>query len=117
MYEADSSQVFVMGFSQGAIITLELALNYPEMLAGVAALSGGVLPDMNRDIIELKNLPVFIGHGVQDEVLVYKWSVDAVSQLQPKGAEVTFRSYTAGHTIPEAELRDLMLWLKENRRN
>src|SRR5881409_1162544 len=45
-YSTDRHRVYLLGFSQGAIMSLSLALTRPEKLAGVAAMSGRMPPEL-----------------------------------------------------------------------
>ncbi len=45
-YHTQSDRVFLVGFSQGAIMSYEVALREPEWVRGIAALSGSVLPGL-----------------------------------------------------------------------
>ncbi len=43
-YHTQPHKVFLVGFSQGAIMSYEVALRHPEAVGGIAALSGRILP-------------------------------------------------------------------------
>ena len=43
-YHTEPDKVFLVGFSQGAIMSYEVALRHPEAVGGIAALSGRILP-------------------------------------------------------------------------
>src|SRR6516225_7411273 len=45
-YDADPKQVYLMGFSQGAIMSASVALTRPELVAGVVLMSGRILPEI-----------------------------------------------------------------------
>ncbi|HMA33496.1 MAG TPA: alpha/beta fold hydrolase, partial [Chloroflexia bacterium] len=68
----DPQRVYLLGFSQGAIMSLSLALTEPNLIAGVVAMSGRTLPEV-RDRLgrapDLQGLPVLVVHGTQDTVL------------------------------------------------
>ncbi|MDT7944714.1 MAG: alpha/beta hydrolase-fold protein, partial [Cyanobacteriota bacterium PSP.bin.10] len=48
----DPRQVYLLGFSQGAIMSLYLALTQPEKLAGVVAMSGRLSPEILAEAVE-----------------------------------------------------------------
>ena len=60
---------FVMGFSQGGIITFELARRVENMFAGIAILSGRIIQKNENKKTLLKKTPIFISHGSHDDVL------------------------------------------------
>jgi phospholipase/carboxylesterase len=116
-YGADSTQVFVLGFSQGAIMAYELACYAPGRIKGVVALSGRMMTETcssKRDPL-IKKVRFFIAHGTDDGVVNYNGSRSADSLLRAmKVPSVTFRSYKMGHTIVPDELEDLRAWLHAN---
>jgi phospholipase/carboxylesterase len=116
-YKADSSQVFLMGFSQGAIMSSEIAITKPQKIKGVVALSGFLLDGTKKiktDPLKMSKLRFFIGHGTQDNVIEFKKGEDAAKFLEERKASVTFKSYDIPHSINGKELNDLRDWLTSN---
>src|SRR4051812_15883257 len=71
-YGADPKRVYLMGFSQGCIMSLAASLTEPKKFAGVVGMSGRLLPEVEPKIAppeELKGLPFMIVHGTDDQVL------------------------------------------------
>lgn len=104
----------VCGFSQGGILTLDAGVRYPRRLAGLAPLSG-YLFDPERLAAELApaqaSTPVFLAHGVFDDVVPVDGSRLAERALREAGVPVTLHEYPMGHQIVEAELTDLRAFL------
>ena len=116
-FGADSTQVFVLGFSQGAIMGYELACYAPGKVKAVIALSGRMMKETCQSNSNplLKNVRFFIAHGTEDGVVNHNGSRAADSLLRAKKVHsVTFRSYKMGHTIVPAELEDIRSWLHAN---
>jgi predicted esterase/catechol 2,3-dioxygenase-like lactoylglutathione lyase family enzyme len=70
-FKADPGQVYVMGFSQGAVIALGLLLTEPEMFSGILAITGQILPEtrsMMASTDRLKGKPLLLMHGLQDPI-------------------------------------------------
>ncbi|MDF2796139.1 MAG: phospholipase/carboxylesterase family protein [Pseudomonas orientalis] len=119
-YHTQSDRVFLVGFSQGAIMSYEVGLRRPELLRGIAALSGSVLPVLKA---ELKpndasgKLAIFIGHGTLDQALPYALGTRANEVLAGIGLKPEFHGYSGmNHTISEAEVQDLKAWLEKSLR-
>jgi phospholipase/carboxylesterase len=116
-YGADSSQVFILGYSQGAIMAYDVALNKPEKIKGVIALSGFLMEETKKakvDAFKLSEVKFFIAHGNADNVVDYKAGEESAKFLQSKKNNVTFRSYDMPHAIIGKELNDIKSWLKSN---
>ncbi len=115
-YHTEPQKVFLVGFSQGAIMSYELALRHPEAVGGIAALSGRILPVLKSALKpdeKRQALAIFIGHGKQDNRLPYKDGTDASSLLQSLSLTPEFHGYEGlGHNISAAEIEDLNAWLQ-----
>ena len=71
-YGTDPRRTYLLGFSQGTIMSLSVALTRPDKVAGVVAMSGR-FPDAIRPFIaprdKLSGLPILYQHGTADPVL------------------------------------------------
>ncbi|RDW18336.1 esterase [Oceanobacillus arenosus] len=111
-YPIDSTSLYLMGFSQGAILSMSLGLILDDRIKGIAALSG-YIPDFiknendNRDV---RDLSIFISHGEQDPVLPFAWAPASKQYFQEHGANVVFKQYDSGHTVSQQNYQDLRAW-------
>jgi phospholipase/carboxylesterase len=67
-YDADPGRVYLLGFSQGAIISLSAMLTQPEALVGVVAMSGRILPEVKLKAVapeRLRAFPIMVIHSVR----------------------------------------------------
>ncbi|WP_285420117.1 prolyl oligopeptidase family serine peptidase [Pseudomonas sp. efr-133-TYG-5] len=116
-YHAQPDKVYLIGFSQGAMMTYEVGLRQPTAVGGIAALSGRVLPVLKRELkAEAAHPPlsVFIGHGTADDRVPYADGTAANTLLHTLGYQPQFHAYPGvGHSISAAELRDLNGWLQQ----
>ncbi|WP_338471141.1 esterase [Niallia sp. XMNu-256] len=114
-YPIDKSQLFCLGFSQGSILSMSLALTLGDKIKGIVALSGYIPKILSEDykIQPVDHLSVFISHGEMDGVLPYQWGVDAQNYLKELNAKVSFHSYPEGHTVSLQNRQDLLKWIQE----
>jgi phospholipase/carboxylesterase len=113
-FDADPAQVYLLGFSQGAILSLALTLTQPEILAGVVALSGRIPPEVQPLLVGPKRtegLPIFLGHGRLDSVVPYEWAERARELLERQRVALAFFPYEMDHRIAPETLRDAAAWL------
>ena len=117
-YHTRSDRVFLVGFSQGAIMSYEVGLRKPTLVRGIAALSGSVLPVLKAELkpdAALSGLAIFIGHGTLDQALAYASATRANEALVGVGLKPEFHGYMGmPHTISEAEVQDLKAWLEKS---
>ncbi|HEY9640239.1 MAG TPA: alpha/beta fold hydrolase [Coleofasciculaceae cyanobacterium] len=110
-YSVNPQQVYLMGFSQGAIISLSLALTQPDRLAGVVAMSGRILAQVEPSTQTAARLPVFVAHGTADPVLPIQHGRASRDRLSALPVDLTYREYVMGHQISSESLRDIAAWL------
>lgn len=114
-YHLDSTQVFLMGFSQGAIMSYDLALFKPSKIKGVIALSGRLMEEskvIKSDPLQLSKVKFFIAHGYSDNVIKLEESEKANEFFkQKKVTDLIFKKYEMPHSINGQELNDIKAWL------
>jgi phospholipase/carboxylesterase len=113
-YDADPQRVYLLGFSQGAITSLAVALTEPERLAGVIALSGRIPPEVEPWIVapeRTAGLPIFLAHGRRDSVIPYEWAERARPILEQQRVALEYHAYDMEHQIGAQTLADLTAWL------
>jgi len=105
------NKIIVAGFSQGAVIALSTLMTDPEKLAGAIALSG-FLPT-NTQWPSPHRPPIFMGHGMRDEIVPYAYGKAAAEMLIQADYPLSWHTYPMSHSVCEQEVRDLAVWLKE----
>lgn len=112
--EFNVEESFLLGFSQGSLLTFEFGARYAKKFAGYIAISGYIydtqklLAQMNP---KLKHANWLCTHGTRDDVLPYETSRTQVEALQKGGFDITFKSYPKKHTIAEDELGMIKEWI------
>lgn len=107
-------EIYLGGFSQGAIMSYSVGLSNPREVDGVIAFSGRILEEIQSSVMavrELKNLKVFVAHGAQDGTLPVHYAREAKRILEKSGVQLTYHEYEIGHQIAQAVVKDLNLWL------
>jgi predicted esterase len=101
-------RVALMGFSQGACLTLEFSARNPRRYAAVIALSGGLIgpPGTSFDYSgSLAETPVFIGCSDVDAHIPVERVRESAEVMRTLGARVDERIYPRmGHTVNSDEL-------------
>ncbi|NLG96277.1 MAG: phospholipase [Chloroflexi bacterium] len=104
-------RVFLIGFSQGACLSLEFAARNPRRYGGIGGLSGGLIgpPGQLRSYTgSLNGTPVFLGCSDPDPHIPRVRVLETAQILENMQAEVVTRIYdNLGHTINEDELHHL----------
>jgi predicted esterase len=108
-------QTILLGFSQGACLSLEFVARHTRRYGGAIGLSGGLIGPAGtpRDYAgSLAGTPIFLGCSDNDPHIPKERVHHSTEVLRRLGAEVTERLYPGmGHTVNENELeyvRDMM---------
>lgn len=111
------SQVVLGGFSQGAMMALDLALRLEEAPAAVIAFSPTLVDrtSWERAAALRKGLRVFISHGRQDPLLPIRGTEALVALLSAAGVAVDYLPFDGPHTIPFEALERAATHLREVR--
>jgi Predicted esterase len=115
-YDADPHQIYLMGFSQGAIMSASVALTDPESIAGAVLMSGRILPEVQPLVAPpkaLHRLPFLVVHGTGDTVLPLFHAHESRAFLSSLSVTLTYREYAMGHEIRPESLKDIATWLSE----
>jgi predicted esterase len=103
-----AQRVILLGFSQGACLTLEFAARQARRYGGVVGLSGGLIgPDGTpRDYPgAFEGTPAFLGCSDVDPHIRKDRVEEAADVLKRMGASVTMRLYPGmGHTVNPDEI-------------
>jgi len=114
-YKADAKNVYLIGFSQGAIMSYEAGLTNPGVIRGIGVLSGMIFNSLRgqiRNTPTLKQLKIFISHGTDDQRIAYSEAKTANDYLKVLGLKPDFHTYDGmGHQINKEVLKDLLAWL------
>ncbi len=116
-FDADPKRVFLGGFSQGAVMTYEVALREPGRFRGAAVLSGILFPSAvatKATSSELAGASFFVAHGSADPVIPFAAATSARASLAKLGVSTDFHAYPGmAHTVGPQETRDLAAWLND----
>lgn len=112
---ADASSVALLGFSQGAAVSLQALRLQPSRIDAVVALSGyAAVGELPKDaVLQEQRPPVFWGRGTHDDVIP-AGLVEHTAQWLPAHAELSGRVYQGlTHSISEQELTDVHVFLSQ----
>jgi phospholipase/carboxylesterase len=113
-YQANLTRVYLLGYSQGAILALTLALTAPHLLAGVVACAGRIPQEVLPWAVtpeQSAGLPVLLLHGRADKTLPLHWARRARATLEGQRMALDYREYDAGHALTSSMLEDAIAWL------
>jgi len=106
----ESNEVFIGGFSQGAITSLQILLQ-GFRAKGFVLMSGYALPEWHEALKSIStDAPIFQSHGMMDPVIPYTWAQATAEGLSHLN-EYTFHSYPMAHSLNALCLQDIHAFL------
>jgi phospholipase/carboxylesterase len=114
-YPIDPTKLFLLGFSQGSLLSMCYALSHPPRLAGVIAQSGYIPNNMDLEINEeeTKGKPFILTHGAQDTLIPIAWARASRDRLQKLGVDLTYHEFPIGHQVSMESLAVISMWLEK----
>jgi phospholipase/carboxylesterase len=109
-----TENIYLLGFSQGACLTLESAARKAQRYGGLIAFTGGLIGekiDRSKYQGNFEGTPVFIGSGDPDPHIPVSRVNDSSLVLREMGATVTEKIYPG---IPHTIIRDEIDWVNIN---
>lgn len=102
-------QIYLMGFSQGACLSLEIAARFPALYGGILAFSGALIGKEFEG--NLQGTKIFIGVSEEDPFIPLVRSQASKEILEEMGAEVSLMSYPGNsHKITDKEIQAVKKW-------
>lgn len=114
-YAIDSTNVTLIGFSQGSILGYAVALSYPEKVQRLVAMSGYLNTEIAVDDFatnDLNHLKIFASHGTVDQVIPVDWARKSIPVLEELGISVVYKEYQVGHGVAPQNFFDFKNWLQ-----
>lgn len=113
-WKVPASRVVLGGFSQGAMLSLDVCLRRRSALAGLVLMSGTLIaePEWRALLAAPRSLKVFQSHGSADPILPFVLAEKLRDLLRASGADVTWCPFRGGHEIPGPVLDGASVFLR-----
>jgi phospholipase/carboxylesterase len=105
----ETSKLVLAGFSQGAMMALDVGLR--TEVAGIVAMSGGLYELDMPDLTRKKRLPVLLAHGIYDDVVPVQYARRARHLLEEAGLDVEYHEYPMQHQVAQEEIEAVRQFL------
>lgn len=115
-YGIPAGQVYLLGFSQGAIMAYDVALTHPAQVRGVLAFSGRMLIESRQHhapAADVKKVHFFLSHGRHDDKLPAFYADEAVTFLQTLGITPHYEAFEGGHEVTASGMMAAQKWLAQ----
>jgi len=92
-----------------------VALNYPEKVQKIIALSGYINSELLPSNVATTNyskLDFFISHGSVDQVIPAEWAKKAPLFLNELNIKNSYKEYAVGHGVAPQNFFDFKAWIE-----
>ncbi|QNM86660.1 phospholipase [Polaribacter pectinis] len=114
-YNTNADKTFLLGFSQGAILSYSLSFFYPNKVQHVIALSGYINTELLPENISKEiTTNYYCSHGSVDQVLPVDWARKSKPFLDKLGFENVYSEYPVGHGVAPQNFYSFKNWIEKN---
>jgi len=113
-YPIDQKRVYLIGFSQGAILSMTLGLVLGDTVKGIVPMNG-YIPEFVKAEYPLKSistLSVFLCQGASDPIFPIHIGQANYDYFSDKTESVKYTIYPADHTVTSNNKKDVAAWLR-----
>lgn len=108
-----TENIVLFGFSQGCVMSLDLALNYQGLFAGICGISGYLYPQKKASEFATEQ-NVLITYGKYDQMVRPEITQASIASLKSLGLQVQEHQFAKEHTIDFIEEFPLIKsWIKQ----
>nr|WP_314559177.1 alpha/beta fold hydrolase [uncultured Capnocytophaga sp.] len=114
LYDLDTKNITILGFSQGSILGMAVALSYPKKIRNVIALSGYLNKDILKEGYERENhtfTHFYVSHGASDQVIPVEWARQTPNFLKALGVKYKYEEFPVGHGVSPQNFYSFRDWL------
>ena len=113
-YQTNPNKTFILGFSQGAILSYSLSFFYPNKVQYVIALSGYINQELlPKEISNEIKTAYYCSHGTVDQVLPIDWARKSSPFLTNLGFKNVYYEYPVGHGVAPQNFYSFKSWIQE----
>jgi phospholipase/carboxylesterase len=111
--EGIEGPIVLGGFSQGAMLSGDIAFQTDQRLAGLVLIGGTTVNEAAwvERFAGRRRMPIFIAHGRRDGVLPFAIAERFANKLTAAGLDVTWVPFDGGHAIPSVVIQQLNAFL------
>ena len=115
VYDLDARNVTLLGFSQGSILSMAVALSYPKKIRNVIALSGYLNKDIIKEGYEREHSMThfYISHGSSDQVIPVEWARQTPVILDSIDVKYRYEEFPVGHGVSPQNFYSFREWLTQ----
>ena len=115
-YNFISDQIYLVGFSQGCMISYTLSINYPKKYKKVIGLSGKIPYEILKydEKEDYTDHNFFCSHGIYDQVIPIEIGRESDKWLSKNKISHKYLEFDSAHGINAENFEQMTHWLNKN---
>ena len=111
-YNLEPDQIDLLGFSQGAVLSWALLLDFSIKINRAVCLSGYIDKSLlKEDIYSYRDIIAYSSHGTNDPVIPFDWAKTSIESLKENNPNVVFNSFQDAHNVSQENFQSILNWL------
>ena len=115
-FNIDMEQITLMGFDQGGILSLSLALSFPNKVQRVIAINSYIdkkLLSFNYQKNNFENLKICLLHGYSNEIVSLEWAEETIEFLKKHHIAYSYQTFSSGHVFSAEMFYAMKTWIEQ----
>lgn len=117
-FNIDTEQITLIGFDQGGILSLSLALSYPEKIQRVVAINSYIdkkLLSFNYQKNNFKKLKICLLHGYSNEIVSLDWAEETIELFKKLHIDYSYQTFASGHVFSAEMFYAMKNWIEQQK--
>jgi len=112
-FNIDNSDISLIGFSQGCMLSWAMTINHPDLIRRAVTLSGYIIPELiNVSLENVSKLLIFNSHGILDQMIPIDKARKSIDLIKKNNSKIIYKEYNEGHGISQENFSDFLNWIK-----
>ncbi len=111
----NTNNIYILGFSQWAIIGSWVSITRPDLIKWLAMFSWRILKQFKNKVLSAENynnLDILIIHAINDTVLPYQYWIESKLFFESNDIKTVMKKFNYGHSISEESFNIFKEWIK-----
>ena len=90
-FNIDNSDISLIGFSQGCMLSWAMTINHPDLIRRAVTLSGYIIPELiNVSLENVSKLLIFNSHGILDQMIPVEKARKSIDLIKKNNSKIIF---------------------------
>ena len=115
-FNIDMKNITLLGFDQGGILSLSIAISFPEKVQRVVAINSFIdkkLLNFGYQKNNFENLKICLLHGFSNELIPLEWAEETINFLKNLHIPYSYETFASGHVFSAEMFYAVKTWIEK----